>query len=278
MQVDKLLIGFDSAWSAHNRGALVGAVCVGQHCRAISAPIQANFTQALESIHQWQQQWQPEQTWVGIDQPVIVPNMTGQRPVEHILCALISRRRGGMQPAYRAKTHLFGDAAPIWQFLAGFEGDPTQLISTQATQVFEVYPTLLLLQFDWRMPDAQGRRLLPKYNPANAKKYQQDHWVWLCEALLAWLQSLDDDVQLWIDHVAALSQLARPRKADQDQLDALLCWVSVWHRWVGQAWQIGQAESGFLLSPFHDTLRQELHQRIQVTGRDPDDFLKVIEA
>ena len=273
MHSNQLLIGFDSAWSAHNRGALVGAVCVDQHCRAISAPVQANFTQALEIIHQWQQQWQPEQTWVGIDQPVIVPNMTGQRPVEHILCALISRRRGGMQPAYRAKTNLFGDAAPIWQFLAGFEGDPTQLIPTQATQVFEVYPTLLLLHLDWLVADAQGRRLLPKYNPANARKYQQAHWVGLCEALLAWLQPLGDGVQLWIDHVNALSQSAHPRKADQDQLDAILCWVSVWHRWVGQAWQVGNAETGFLLSPLSSDLENEVKHRVIATGRNPRQFL-----
>lgn len=276
MQAEKLLIGFDSAWSAANRGALVAAVVTGQRCVALAAPQLANFQQALQLIQQWQAQWQPKCTWVGIDQPVIVPNEFGQRPVEHVLCALISRRRGGIQPAYRAKANLFGDAAPIWQFLAGFSGAPTQLKPAQATQVFEVYPTLLLLHLGWLSEDHQGRPVLPKYNPANARKFQHADWVRVCQALALWLQPLGEGVSVWVAHLTDLAQLDSPRKADQDQLDALLCWVSVWYRLRGEAWQLGNAESGFLLSPCQHDLRAELLARIHATGRDPEHFLAKI--
>lgn len=268
-----LLVGFDSAWSAANRGALVGAVLEGQQCVALGTPVIADFTQAQAQIQQWQQQWQPHLTWVGIDQPVIVPNEFGQRPVENVLCGLITRRRGGMQPAYRAKANLFGDGAPIWQFLAGFTGNPTQLNSAQSTQVFEVYPTLLLLHLGWLSVNQQGRQVLPKYNPANARKFQLTDWIRVCRALAVWLQPLGDGVLDWVTHLDRLARLERPRKADQDQLDALLCWVSVWYRLSGEAWMIGNAATGFLLSPCQQSLRQELRQRLSATGRDPAQYL-----
>ena len=271
MPVEKLLVGFDSAWSAANQGALVGALVEGTNVTPLSPSVNANFSQALAQIQQWQYQWQPQTTWVGIDQPVIVPNERGQRPVEHILCGLISRRRGGMQPAYRAKANLFGDAAPVWSFLTAFPGDPTQLHPTQSTQVFEVYPTLLLMHLGWLVPDAQGRLRLPKYNPANTRQFQWADWQMLCQSLLAWFAPLG--VDLWMDQLQALSRLERPRKADQDQVDALLCWVSVWYRWQGQAWQVGNPETGFLLNPLHEDLMNEVWQRTIATGRDPQYFL-----
>ena len=64
----------------------------------------------------------PTSTIILLDQPTIVKNLTGQRPVENIVGSAISRRRGGMQPANTSKENMFGKDAPIWPFLTRFGG------------------------------------------------------------------------------------------------------------------------------------------------------------
>ena len=118
-----LLIGFDSAWTAKNSGALVGVLC-GERDRYIElgSPITANFAEAERIIDRWKLQLSPSVTGQLLDQSTIVRNATGQRPVEHIVGSAISRRYGGMQPANRSRTTMFGDDAPVWHFLSRFDG------------------------------------------------------------------------------------------------------------------------------------------------------------
>jgi predicted RNase H-like nuclease len=53
---------------------------------------------------------------IALDQPTIVPNLSGSRPVDKVAGALISWVGGGVQPANRSKLGMFDDAAPIWRF------------------------------------------------------------------------------------------------------------------------------------------------------------------
>ncbi|ACL56572.1 hypothetical protein [Methylobacterium nodulans] len=53
---------------------------------------------------------------VALDQPTLVPNATGMRPVDRVAASLISWLGGGVQPANRAKIGMFDDAAPHWRF------------------------------------------------------------------------------------------------------------------------------------------------------------------
>lgn len=60
------------------------------------------------------------QRWCFWTQPTIVVNDVVQSPVEHIVCPCVSRRRGGLQSPNRGRTDMFGPAAPVWEFFAGF--------------------------------------------------------------------------------------------------------------------------------------------------------------
>jgi predicted RNase H-like nuclease len=40
-------------------------------------------------------------TLIALDQPALVPNLTGMRPVERVAARLISRLGGGVQPSNR---------------------------------------------------------------------------------------------------------------------------------------------------------------------------------
>ena len=104
-----LLVGFDSAWTPTNSGAIVGVLRAGDGTfRELGSPQVVNYREAENTIAAWQLQQKPEATIVLLDQPTIVNNASGQRPVENLVGSPVSRRYGGMQPAYTAKKEMFG--------------------------------------------------------------------------------------------------------------------------------------------------------------------------
>ena len=57
--------------------------------------------------------------FVALDQPTIVPNTTGSRPVDRVAGSLIGFIGGGIQPANRSRVGMFDEGAPIWRFKKG---------------------------------------------------------------------------------------------------------------------------------------------------------------
>jgi predicted RNase H-like nuclease len=86
-----LFIGFDSAWSENNSGAIVGVLRKddGSYLH-LGDPQKANFDKATTIIEEWKEKYKPVTTLIFIDQPIIVKNEAGQRPVENILLAHLS--------------------------------------------------------------------------------------------------------------------------------------------------------------------------------------------
>ncbi len=115
-----LLVGFDSAWTPNNSGAIAAALCRDDgSLQEIEGPRAANYLQAEEMVERWQHQFAPTSTIILLDQPTIVPNSGGQRPVEGIVSSTVSLRLGGMQPASISRTEMFGPQAPVWSSFAG---------------------------------------------------------------------------------------------------------------------------------------------------------------
>jgi predicted RNase H-like nuclease len=168
-----LLIGFDSAWSRNNRGGLVAALREDDgRFLSLGDPTCADFSEAAEQANAWQQEFRPATTFIMLDQPTIVNNEHGQRKVESIVSSIIGFYKGGMQPANRRKSDLFGDAAPIWTFLRAFGGPAHPLEPVGTTHVFETYPALTLIALERLEEAGGGRRTLPKYNPENRKQFR----------------------------------------------------------------------------------------------------------
>src|SRR5216683_3626611 len=95
-----LLVGFDSAWTRTNSGALVGVLRLDDGTfHELGPPQVVNYSEAQDVILKWQAERVPISTIILLDQPTIVANLMGQRTVEKIVCPTVSRRRGGMQPA-----------------------------------------------------------------------------------------------------------------------------------------------------------------------------------
>jgi predicted RNase H-like nuclease len=179
-----LLIGFDSAWTRPKSGAIVGAVIHDDsRITELGPPRPARFEDAGGIIREWQTGHSVSSTLVLLDQPTIVVNDVGQRPVEHVVCPCVSRRRGGMQPANRGRTDMFGSAAPVWEFLTDFGGAANPFDHAQSTRVLETYPVLAIIALGWTLADEErpaGR--LPKYNPERRKTFGISDWAHVCRA------------------------------------------------------------------------------------------------
>ena len=201
-----VFVGFDSAWTDNPKAP--GAICSvlyedGQFTR-FELPRLTSFAQALAFIHSAHG---AGPTLVAIDQPTIVPNATGMRPVDRTAASLVSWLGGGVQPANRGKTGMFDDAAPIWRFLANLNGieDPVRArTAKEGLFYFEVFPALALASIGEAF---FGRLAGPRYNPTRRKTFRLEHWHGVLravasEALRMGCGPLAD----WCDQLAAVER------------------------------------------------------------------------
>lgn len=265
-----LLIGFDSAWTAANQGAVVGVIRHDNgEFRPLGLPFVATFDTAEQAIMAWQAEHTFERMIVLIDQPTIVRNAKGQRPVEHIVASLVSRRYGGMQPANTGRRGMFDDGAPIWLFLDRFGGPAEILSCSRHTEIFETYPVLTIIARGWILSDDRrpsGR--LPKYNPVRRSTFRTDDWAYLCGKLSGFFK--ERGVAAIADWIESIRFLESPRKSDQDRLDACLCLLVAMDMAEGKdCMVIGEQKSGYIVTSASEMVKNELTQRCIQTERDP---------
>lgn len=271
----RLLVGFDSAWTATNAGAIVGTILRDDGTLLDLGPPQtANFDEAERILREWQATHQPTETNVLLDQPTIVRNPAGARPVEHIVGSAVSRRYGGMQPANLARSEMFGPGAPLWAFLDRFGGSGDPMAESADAGVIETYPVLTIISQGWLLPDQRPAGRLPKYNPGRRKKFSLSDWNFVCSRVLAALSGRGlTEVERWLSDAMGL---ASPRKADQDSLDACLCLLVALHLAEGKAClKVGDRQSGYIVVPDCADLVDELAQRCKDVGRTPSDWVRV---
>ncbi len=267
-----LVVGFDSAWTAHNSGAIVGALALGDgQLTDLGTPEIADFCQATLLIRKWREEHKVQNTLILLDQPTIVANATGRRPVERIVSSAVSRRRGGMQPANTSRSDMFGDDAPVWPFLEEFGGPGDPLAPLAEKQVFETYPVLALIAMGWTLPDQRLLGRLPKYNPARPT-YSDFDWCHVCKQTSTALRELGlTGMAHWVDSVTK----GRPHKSDQDRLDACLCLLVALRLMTGgEGLVVGDCQTGYIVVPFEQGLQEELERRCIVLGETPSESVR----
>ena len=270
-----LLVGFDSAWTASNKGAMAGCVrsCDGSF-RDLGEPRTADFGDAGEAIAEWQSKEGAARTLVLLDQPTIVPNSTGQRVVDHLVSSPVSRRHGGMQPANTGKADMFGPDAPLWPFLKKFGGAADLLEDTDGTLVVETYPVFTIIAKGWVLEDPRPCGRLPKYNPGRRKTFRFSDWAYVCGMVSAEFEGRQlARLAGWVN---AVQDLPRPTKSDQDKLDACLCLLVALYLAEGrECLLVGNHATGYIVVPQSEPLYSELQTRCLKTGRSPSEWLHV---
>jgi predicted RNase H-like nuclease len=153
-----LLVGFDSAWTGTNSGAIAGLVHRNDGIFVeLGRPHNVQYSEARKLIRRWQSDAIPASTIIMLEQPTIVHNAVGQRPVENIVGSPVSLRYGGVQRANTSKAEMFGPDAPMWPFLREFGGPADPLKPTGLTWVFETYPVLAMIALEWTRLNSAGR-------------------------------------------------------------------------------------------------------------------------
>jgi predicted RNase H-like nuclease len=269
-----LLVGFDSAWTPTNSGALVAVLRANDGSfQELGSPEVVNYREAEGTILQWQAQQKPAATVVMLDQPTIVKNASGQRPVENLVGSPVSLRYGGMQPANTARKEMFGKDAPMWRFLTRFGGpaDPFQPLT--GTQVFETYPVLAMIALGWMLPDSRPAGRLPKYNPVRKKTFSISDWRHVCQLTSnAFREHGITGVVRWLDDAV---QSTAPRKSDQDSLDACICLLAaVYLAEQRECLMVGNRDTGYIVVPYGEDLFKELNDRCKQTDLTPSMWVR----
>lgn len=258
-------IGFDSAWADNLRAP--GAICAvifenGLPIRFYE-PRLVSFAAGLAFIRDIEAT--AALTLLALDQPTIVPNLTGCRPVERVAGSLVSWLGGGVQPSNRGKIGMFCDDSPIWKFLGelGATEDPESArTATQGLHLIEVFPAIALASMDERF---FGRHRGPRYNPDRRKTFRLNDWQRVA-AVASREARLFGCVELanWCD---AVGRAMTPRKELQDRLDAVLCML------IGLTWRkrpreaslfLGDLKSGYMVLPVQPTARERLALAAQI--------------
>lgn len=243
-----VLIGFDSAWtdSSKNPGAIAAYILEGKQYATFEPPRNVTFRAAVHFIREVTTE--ADYVLIAIDQPTLVPNYDGSRPVDRVAGSLISRLRAGVQPARQGGigAPMFGEGAPIWSFLAAVEAKQNPIEARSAATgrfLMEVFPALALPAI---VPVIWQRARAAKYNPGSVK-FDPEDWRIVASGLASFARSLGaDDLADWAEKSASLG---RPRKADQDQLDAAIC-LAIALGWrngpVSGALVIGDEQTGYM--------------------------------
>lgn len=97
------IIGFDSAWTDQVKAPGAASIIrlVGDGPTEFVPPRLSSFAQALSIIEAERLDY--DRCFIALDQPTIVPNAAGSRPVDKVAASLISWVGGGVQPANRSK-------------------------------------------------------------------------------------------------------------------------------------------------------------------------------
>ncbi|UPT98878.1 DUF429 domain-containing protein [Bradyrhizobium barranii subsp. apii] len=259
MNVSWTVVGFDSAWTdkAKAPGAVCAIRCNHNGELSSSEPELATFDQAFDFIAA--EYLQCDVCVVALDQPTIVPNLGGMRPVDKVAASLISWLGGGVQPANRSKKGMFDDAAPIWRFKQRLKATDDAEVARSADSglfLIEVFPALALPSLEAAY---FGRLVAPRYNPANRKRFRLPDWIGITTMIHRHAEVLGlTSLATWA-HNASLN--ASPKKSDQDKLDAVICAL------VGQSWRakprtetimVGDLQSGYMIAPASPDVRTHL--------------------
>lgn len=269
-----LLVGFDSAWSNENSGSLTAALMADDNDITKEDSQPASLDEAILLIQKWQSDWNPERTIIAIDQPIVVSNTSGQRPVENIVSSIVGKHRGGVQPSSTSKSY-FSQDAPIWKFVDAFGGASDPTVLSKPTSLIETYPTLHQIAMGYTLPTETEKRRLPKYNPKSTN-FSRSDWKHVCSKLREDLEEIGFVTSS--KKIKALGENTAPSKSDQDLVDSCFCLLTAHSVATGKAMSVGTVKSGYMVVPHNKEVLDKLKQRCIAKERDPSKFLNTLSS
>ncbi len=262
-------VGFDSAWGDQVPGAISWVTFVDGRFEAFGPPELVHFDDAARIVAE--RRADADYVLVALDQPALVPNRAGMRPVERVAASLVSKLGGGVQPANRQKISLFGSDAPVWRFLDRLDvsqNPPAARTARDGLHLIEVFPALALPALD---AGILKRRRAAFYNPENEKGFSLDDWRLVATAVQRHADALGlPPLSRWASQYAVLDS---PKKHHQDRLDAAICLLVAlqWRRSSRDEMAVIGDRRGYMVTPISPEGRTLL-QRAAANQRVPIDI------
>ena len=250
-------VGFDSAWAGRAPGGIAWATFSNRRLETCTEPQLAGFDDAERIIETLRTDH--DYVLVAIDQPTVVPNQTGQRPVDGVARALIGKLRSGVQPANRSKASMFGPTAPIWRFLnrlGASQDAPGARAATDGLYLLEVFPALALPALQ---PEILTRGKAAFYNPARKKTFAPDDWRLVADTVRD--RAGKRGLAPLSEWAGRQTDLTAPSKQDQDRLDSAICLLVAleWrHAPRDRVALIGDARTGYMVTSVSPETREIL--------------------
>lgn len=247
-----IFTGFDSAWYPGKTGAICDLVLEGDLFRIAAPPIPATWDCALSRLRQ---RAEVDLSVWAIDQPLVVSNEHGCRPVDvDLMRALMRDFQVG---AHTANLHRppWEPGAPIWQFLrmleeAGYRQDPVAVPHSRSGRFyFECYPHPALI----------GLFDLDRMLKYKKRSHNQDDWVRLVDSVRSLateefpIRNIADYVPAGIGH----------NKTSEDALDSIICAYIAAYWWKfgkERSSLIGDLSTDCMVTPHNSRTRQLLEQ------------------
>lgn len=256
--MSEAFVGFDSAWSGKN-GGIAWASFRGSRLQDFEDPKPASFGEAADIIETLRDKH--DYVLVALDQPTLVPNERGMRPVERVAHSFLCTLKSAAQPANRSKEALFGANAPVWSFIERLnarENPPAARAATHGLHLIEVFPALALPALQTAIME---RKHAARYNPEKQKNFSLDDWKLVSSAVGRHADTLGlAPLSQWAGEHAAL---VKPRKRDQDRLDAAICLIIAlqWRRAPRDRLAvIGEGHTGYMVTPISPDTREILER------------------
>jgi predicted RNase H-like nuclease len=200
---------------------------------------------------------------LGVDAPLVVPNLTGRRHCETLVSRVFGRYAAGAHSSNRSLP-AFRDGPRAGRLAAALDlsADPLFSPRTPVRRALEVYPhpaTVTLFGLDRVLPykAKQGR------TPAS-RRVAMLELVDRTAALAAAEPALRvDRCAGWARARAAVAAATRHLHLEQeeDALDAVLCGYVALHRWThgdDRSAVLGDADTGYVVVPLDDRARRRL--------------------
>lgn len=251
-----LFLGMDLAWGAKNTS---GGVALSYSPDTGNAATILDVTETLgddDEIVAWIRRWDAEAgaegLLLGVDAPLLVPNVTGKRPCEAEIGRRFARFQAGAHPANRTifKNNVRGERLVARLAEQGITDNPylTAARTIGVRQMMEVFPhPAHVVLF--------GLARTLKYKAKPGRDYAS-RWAAMNEysRLLRGLTAHDPPLELPQDWPPADTTdiIAGALKRLEDGMDALTCaYIVYWYWWHGQrgAEVLGDLTNGYIVVP-----------------------------
>jgi predicted RNase H-like nuclease len=205
-------------------------------------------------------------TLIGLDQPTSVPNGSGMRPAErrHVGDQLGRPLRLAREPRHDRYVLRCVANLAVHRQTGCCSGSDRRAGCGSGPLSDWVFPALALASLK---SDFCRRLGAPRYNPANARRFDAGDWDQVCATAAACFERWAlPGAATWCRSAAAL---VTPSKADQDQLDAMLCLAVALHWRLAppdQSILIGDLDSGYIVSPASAAVRARLDAAARKLG------------